>query len=179
MRSKLLYKYFTDDDFLRISNKIQEMEKITSGEIRVSFKESKPTLKKNTSIRSLAEKEFAKLGMTVTRDKTGILIFVLLKERQFYILADSGINKKVEQTVWDSVRNNMQNEFKNGNYLSGVLASVEQVGKILSDHFPIKADDTNELSNKVVIDYKQLFTFCTLCFAISIFMSLLFGFCRT
>ncbi len=152
MNNKLLYTYFSDDDFLRISNKIQEMEKITSGEIRVSFKETKPAFKKKNSIRSLAEEEFAKLGMAETRDKTGILIFVLLKERQFYILADSGINEKVEQTVWDSVRNNMQNEFKNGNYLLGILSAVEQVGKILSKHFPIKSDDTNELSNKVVID---------------------------
>lgn len=152
MHNKLLYIYFSDDDFLRISNKIQEMEKITSGEIRVSFKETKPVFQKKKSIRDLAEEEFAKLGMTATRDKTGILIFVLLKERQFYILADSGINEKVEQTVWDSVRNNMQEKFKNGDYLSGVLSAVEQVGKILSKHFPIKADDTNELSNKVVID---------------------------
>jgi len=152
MQNKLLYTYFSDDDFLRISNKIQEMEKITSGEIRVSFKETKPVLKKRKSIRSIAEEEFAKLEMNTTRDKTGILIFILLKERQFYILADSGINIKVEQTVWDSVRNNMQNEFKNGNYLSGILSAIEQVGKILSEHFPIKSDDTNELSNKVVID---------------------------
>jgi len=128
------------------------MEKITSGEIRVSFKETKPVLKKRKSIRSLVEEEFAKLGMNATRDKTGILIFILLKERQFYVLADSGINEKVEQTVWDSVRNNMQNEFKNGSYLSGILSAIEQVGKILSEHFPIKSDDTNELSNKVVID---------------------------
>ena len=152
MQNKLLYTYFSDDDFLRISNKIQEMEKITSGEIRVSFKETKPVLKKRKSIRSLVEEEFAKLGMNATRDKTGILIFILLKERQFYVLADSGINEKVEQTVWDSVRNNMQNEFKNGSYLSGILSAIEQVGKILSEHFPIKSDDTNELSNKVVID---------------------------
>ena len=152
MQNKILYTYFSDDDFLRISNKIQEMEKITSGEIRVSFKETKPALKKRKSIRSIAEEEFVKLEMNTTRDKTGILIFLLLEERQFYVLADSGINEKVEQTVWDSVRNNMQNEFKNGNYLSGILSAIEQVGKILSEHFPIKSDDTNELSNKVVID---------------------------
>jgi len=152
MQNKLLYTYFSDDDFLRISKKIQEMEKITSGEIRVSFKEKKPFLKKGKGIRNLAEEEFAKLGMTATRDKTGILIFILLEERQFYILADSGINEKVEQTVWDSVRNNMQNEFRKGNYLTGILSAIEQVGNILSEHFPIKSDDTNELSNKVVID---------------------------
>ena len=32
MHSELLYNFFSDDDFLRISNKIKEMEKITAGE---------------------------------------------------------------------------------------------------------------------------------------------------
>ena len=150
MEEKIIYNYFSDDDFLRISKKIKEMEKITSGEIRVSLKESKPKFSKK-STQQLAEEEFYKLGMHETRDKTGIIIYVLLKEQKFYILADSGINEKVEQSTWDKVRDEMQTFFKNGNFGKGVVIGVEKVGNILAEHFPIKSDDTNELSNKVVL----------------------------
>ena len=150
MEEKIIYKYFSDDNFLRISKKIKEMEKITSGEIRVSLKESKPKFSKK-STQELAEDEFYKLGMNETRDKTGIIIYVLLEEQKFYILADSGINEKGEQSPWDKVRDEMQNYFKNGNFGKGVVLGVEKVGNILSEHFPIKSDDTNELSNKVVL----------------------------
>ncbi len=149
MKNKILYDYFSDDDFLTISNKIKEMEKITAGEIRVSIKEEKSFLKRSRDIRLLAEEEFHNLKMDETRDKTGILLFLLLKHRQFYILADSGINEKVEQSTWDDIRDEMQLLFKDGHYTEGIVLGLGKVGEILGKYFPIKEDDTNELSNKV------------------------------
>ncbi|MCF8240613.1 MAG: TPM domain-containing protein [Melioribacteraceae bacterium] len=152
MKNDLVYHFFSDDDFLRVSKKIKEMEKITAGEIRVSIKETKPPLQKRKSIRELAEAEFYKLNMQNTRDKTGIIIYVLLKERAFYILADSGINEQVSQDTWDEVRNEMQSKFKDGHFSEGIILGIERVGNILSKYFPIKPDDVNELSNRVVLD---------------------------
>jgi len=149
---RLIYQFFNDDDFLRISSQIKKSEKSTSGEIRISIKEKRQFTDRNKSIRQLAEKEFYKLNMQQTRDKTGILLFLLLNERQFYILADQGINEKVTQETWDSVRNEIQSKFQEGNFCDGMLAGVERVGKILEEHFPVKTDDTNELSNKIVME---------------------------
>ncbi len=151
MDNELLYHFFSDDDFLDISNKIKQMEKITAGEIRVAIKDKTPLLKAKSSIKDLATAEFYKLGMADTRDKTGILIYVLLSKREFYILADSGINEKVKQLTWDNIRNEMQTDFKDGHYLDGILTTINKVGNILSKYFHIKEDDTNELSNKVVV----------------------------
>lgn len=151
MKERLIYHFFSDDDFLRISNKITEAEKTTSGEIRVGVCEKKKFADRKKDIRKLAEEEFYKLNMHNTRDKTGILLFLLLSERQFYILADEGINSKVSQNMWDNVRDEIQLKFHDGQYAKGITAGVEKVGKILTEHFPIKADDTNELSNKIVI----------------------------
>jgi uncharacterized membrane protein len=149
--NELVYHFFDDDDFLRISNKISEIELITSGEIRVSIKERKKISERNKDIRELAETEFYKLNMHQTRDKTGILLFFLLGERQFYILADKGINEKVTQDIWQNVSIKIQDNFQNGYFSKGILIGIEDVGKILSKHFPIKEDDTNELTNKVVL----------------------------
>ena len=151
MNQELLYHFFSDDDFLRISNTIKEAEKTTAGEIRVAVKEEKPFIKKSKDIRALAEEEFFKLNMHNTRDKTGILLYLILKERQFYILADEGINAKVSQDTWDKIRDEMQTEFMSGHFADGLITGVMKVGHILSEHFPIKPDDTNELSNKVVM----------------------------
>ena len=75
MNNELLYNFFTDDDFLRISNKINEMEKITAGEIRVAIKEEKQFLKRNKTTRELAEEEFHKLKM---QKSSTSLLFCLL-----------------------------------------------------------------------------------------------------
>jgi uncharacterized membrane protein len=149
--NRLIYHFFNDDDFLRISNKIKAMEKNTSGEIRISVKEKKSFFEKKKDIRILAEKEFYKLNMHNTRDKTGILLFLLLTERQFYILADRGIHEKVGEETWNKLRDEIQIHFANGKFSEGLIWGIERVGEILSKHFPIKKDDTNELSNKIVI----------------------------
>ena len=151
MANELLYHFFNDDDFLDISSMIKEMEKITSGEIRVAIKEEASFFKTKKEIKDLAQEEFYKLKMDSTRDKTGILIYVLLSKRKFYILADSGIDEKVDQDVWNLMRDEMQDEFQKGHYLDGILKTIEKVGNLLSQHFPIKHDDTNELSNKVIV----------------------------
>ena len=149
MKKNIIYDYFSDDDFLLISDKIKEKEKITSGEIRVSMRSNEVKKNADADIRRFAEEEFHRLNMQNTRDKTGILIYLNLRLRQFFILADSGINEKVEQGVWDKVRDEIQSSFKNGLYLEGVLYGIESVGNILALHFPIKEDDTNEITNEV------------------------------
>ena len=151
MKGELIYDFFSDDDFLRFSGKIKEMEKITAGEIRLSIKEGKRFFEKNRNIKDLAIREFYKLKMDKTRDHTGILIFLLLKEKQFFILADSGINEKVGQGTWDGVKDKMKELFENGKFSDGILYGIEKVGLLLGEHFPVKPDDTNELSNKVVL----------------------------
>lgn len=151
MKKRLIYNFFSDDDFLRISNQIKKSEQTTSGEIRISIKEKRKFLDIRKSINQLAEKEFYRLGMNNTRDKTGILLFLLLGERQFYILADEGINRKVSKDTWNELRDEIQNQFREGKFTSGLIHGIESVAKILSEHFPIKADDKNELSNKVIL----------------------------
>ena len=151
MPNELLYHFFDDDDFLMISEKIKEMEKITSGEIRVALKESVPYFKRKKDIKELAREEFHNLKMDETRDKTGILIFILLASRRFFIAADSGINSKVKQETWDKIRDEMESQFKLGHFVEGIVSAIDGVGNVLSDYFPIKSDDTNELSNKVVL----------------------------
>ena len=149
--NELVYHFFDDDDFLRISNKISEVELSTSGEVRVSIKEEKTFSERNSNLQELAEKEFYRLNMHQTRDKTGILLYFLLGERKFHILADEGINEIVESNVWVKVSKNIQDNFKNGYFSKGIVEGIEDVGKLLSEHFPIKSDDTNELTNKVVL----------------------------
>jgi len=152
MKEQLINNFFDDDEFLRISDKIKETEKRTAGEIRISIKEKRKFLQRNKTLKQLAEEEFFRLGMNKTRDETGILILLLLGERQFYILADKGINEKVEPTTWDSIKDKMQAMFLKGEFSKGILFGIDEIGKILITHFPVKQDDKDELNNRIAIN---------------------------
>ena len=147
----LFTKYFYKDDLAKITKACTEAEKTTSGELRVSILRKRDKTQKDLSVKDLAVQEFYNLKMDETRDKTGILLFLLLNERKFEILADEGINEKVTPDTWSSQAEVLAQHFKEKKYTDGVVTVVENMGKILTKHFPIKEDDTNELSDEVVI----------------------------
>lgn len=147
--NEILYSFFNEDDFLKISTKIKEVESKTSGEVRVSIKETRTKKQKKLSLHEITLNEFYNLQMDKTIDKTGILLLLLLKEKQFQIVADEGINNIVGQSTWDKIRDEMQLYFIRGNFTEGILSGIEKMGDVLAAHFPIKSDDKNELSNKV------------------------------
>jgi uncharacterized membrane protein len=148
---QLIYHFVNDDELLRITNKIREYEKLTAGEICVSIKEHKTFFQKRRSVGELAKHEFARLGIGKTRDKTGVLIYILLEERQFYILADSAINNKVTENTWHKIKDGMQEFFIKGMFAKGILHGVEETGKVLAEHFPVRPDDINEIPDRVIL----------------------------
>jgi len=151
MKPKILYNYLTDDELLRISNKIKNAEKATAGEIAVSIREHKSFFERKIPLRQLAEKEYVRLGINKTKEGTGVLIFLLLSKRQFYILADDNINKLTGEQVWSEIKDIMQEKFVRGEFCKGILFGIDEIGKILAQHFPISPDDKNEISNRVII----------------------------
>jgi len=142
---------FKKPDLQAISAAIQEAERKTAGEIRVSIFKKRPRSARRLSLMEFAVAEFHQLKMQQTRDRTGILIVIMLDEHQFQILADTGINAKVEQIIWDKLANEMAQRFRSGEYLSGVVECVRQIGVILAFYFPRRDDDRNELSDEVKI----------------------------
>jgi len=151
MNKKFLHNFLSEEQLHQIALKIKEKELLTAGEIVVSIKEKKALFHKKKSILEYAVSEFNRLGIKKTRDKTGILIFILLKEREFYILADSAINDKVAENTWELVKDKMEASFRKKKFCEGIINAVDEIGTILSEHFPRKSDDTNELSDEVNI----------------------------
>lgn len=146
---KLSKEYFSASDLNAIKQACEYAEENTSGEVRVTIFEKRPRKSAGWSLMELALAEFKNLGMDKTRDRTGVLLYILLDEHKFQVLADEGINAKVEKKVWDEIANQMAEKFKNGEYLTGVVTTVMRIGEILAGWFPRKSDDTNELSNEV------------------------------
>ncbi|MDT3695701.1 MAG: TPM domain-containing protein [Ignavibacterium sp.] len=149
MSKNFIYKYLSEEELKSISTIIGEIEKKTSGEIVITIKEKRSWSERTKSVRRLAEKEFVSAKIGKTAEATGILIFIIFKAKEFCILADKGINEKVKQSVWDEIAEDIKNSFKQEEYCKGIINGIEQAGKILSQHFPIKPDDINELPNEV------------------------------
>jgi uncharacterized membrane protein len=124
---------------------IRSAEKLTSGEIRVSI-----SAFFWGRVRPVAEQAFARLGMTKTKDRNGILIFIVPSRRRFVILGDEGIHAKVGQSFWEDVAAALSGEFRKGRFQEGLLRGIALAGEKLAAHFPYDpTTDRNELPDDV------------------------------
>ncbi len=103
------------------------------------------------SARQRALEVFSDLRVWDTEENSGVLIYLLLADREVHIVADRGITKRVAQAEWDAIAEIMQQAFKRGDFLRGSLHGIERITMLLATHFPSGEDDRNELSNKPVM----------------------------
>ncbi|MGK2906281.1 MAG: TPM domain-containing protein [Desulfuromonadales bacterium] len=94
---------------------------------------------------------FLEQGLHHTRDETGILILISLFERRVQILADRGINAVAPANQWDGIVETITAGIQCGDTCTALCLAIETCGRLLEEHFPLKADDTNELPNNLVI----------------------------
>ena len=102
-------------------------------------------------VKERAIRHFMESGVYNTRDRTGILIFISFLERRIELIADKGINDKIPQEKWNSIVENIIQGIKSEKVIEKLTESILECGELLEKHFPIKSDDTNELSDDVTI----------------------------
>lgn len=93
---------------------------------------------------------FLEQGLHHTRDETGILILISLFERRVHVLADRGINAAVPANYWDGIVHTITEGIHRGETCNALCMAIETCGRVLEEHFPVKADDTDELSNLIL-----------------------------
>jgi putative membrane protein len=108
----------------------------------------KAVVRRNVHRRALVH--FTESGAVNTRDRTGILFFISLRERQVEIIADEGINSKVDPEDWKAILNILLAEIKKGNAAEGLERAIMDCSRILEKHFPVKNNDINELPDGIV-----------------------------
>jgi putative membrane protein len=99
--------------------------------------------------RAAVEQFFAR-GLTRTRDRTGLLIFVSFAERYARIIADEGISSKVSNRDWQLAINTLTAHLRDGRIAQGFVAAIEQCGAVLAAHTP-PTGAHNELPDRIYV----------------------------
>ena len=131
-------------DSKRILEAIERAEAATSGQIRVSIA---PHFWGN--VRKAAEKTFVRLKMANTRDRNGVLFFVVPSRREFAILGDEAIHTRVGQQFWDRVSAAITERIRAEGLTHGLIHGIEEAGRQLAAHFPRRLDGGGGLPDGV------------------------------
>ncbi len=137
--------FFTEDEKNAVIDAIRKVEISTSGEIRVHVDDY---CKEDVFKRTV--KVFEELQMHKTPFRNAVLIYIAVKDKKFAIIGDEAINQKVAASFWNETSNQLQENFKVGNYCNGIIIAIQSIGEILITHFPDLEDiQTNKLPDDI------------------------------
>ncbi len=94
---------------------------------------------------------FSALNIWDTEHNNGVLIYLLLADRDVEIVADRGIHRYVGQDGWEAICQVMETHFRAGDFEIGVLQGIHLISQQLSQYFPPNASQQNELPNQPLV----------------------------
>ncbi len=103
------------------------------------------------AVRERAIRAFFEKKLYRTREETGILVFISILEHKVWILGDRGINERIDPQFWQTLAGELAGSIREGHAFDGLCSVIEKLGRVLEEHFPIDADDTNELPDEVIV----------------------------
>jgi uncharacterized membrane protein len=132
---------------------IRTLESHHAGEIRfvVEARLGLSQLLGGQSPRGRALELFGLLRVWDTEQNNGVLIYVLLADRDVEIIADRGLTARIPQPQWDEVCRHMERDYRCGRFAAGSVAGIEQIGALLECHFPAAGPAARELPDQPLL----------------------------
>ena len=97
-----------------------------------------------------ALEQFVLRGISRTRNRCGILIFVSVAEHYARIIADEGVAHKVQASEWQAAIDVLTSQIGEGHIAAGFIAAIERCGTVLAEHAPPDGS-ANELPDRLYL----------------------------
>jgi putative membrane protein len=98
-----------------------------------------------------AFQEFYANGLHKTEAATGVLLFVSVLEHRVIIMADEGIDSKVEADFWANTDDAILDGIRHGSLRDGLVSGIQRAGERLAEFFPWQEGDRNEIPDRVIV----------------------------
>jgi uncharacterized membrane protein len=136
-----------------IEQAIAAGERTHRGQICFAVEGALPPLRvlRRLTPRERALEVFGLLRAWDTEENAGVLIYLLLADRDVEIVADRGIDRRVDPGTWQSICARMETAFRDGRFADGVIIGINEIGALLAAHFPRTGNVPNELPDKPVV----------------------------
>jgi uncharacterized membrane protein len=148
-----VHRTFSQAALDRIERTIAEIEQGCTGQVRFAVEHALDwsALLAGQTARERAIEVFAQLHVWDTEQNNGVLIYLLLADRDVEIVADRGIHARLGQAVWETVCHEMEQAFCRGEFEQGVMEGLRSVGRHLAQQYPHAGPKQNELPDQPVL----------------------------
>lgn len=148
-----LHRQFPASTLGAVEAAIRESERTHAGQVRFAIEATLDFRRtaRGLGARARAIELFSRLRVWDTEHNNGVLIYLLLADRDVEIIADRGIHRLVGAEAWEQVCRTMEGHFRAGRFEQGAVEGVRAAGALLAQHFPRRDAAPNELPDRPVI----------------------------
>lgn len=150
---KDMRRAFPDAGMKRIEQAIAAGEAMHRGQVSVAIEAALPLSRvlRRLSPRERALEVFGSLRVWDTEHNNGVLLYLLLADRDVEIVADRAIHRLVGPGAWEAICKRMERSFRERRYVDGVVDGIREVSALLAEHFPGDGGDADEIPNRPVV----------------------------
>jgi uncharacterized membrane protein len=138
-----------------IEQAIAAGERTHRGQVCFAVEGALPPLRvvRKLTPRERALEVFGFLRVWDTDEDAGVLVYLLLADRDVEIVADRGIDRVVGNDAWQTVCARMEAAFREARFADGVVAGVNEISALLARHFPRTGPGpvANEIPDRPVV----------------------------
>lgn len=109
-----------------------------------------PSHVRRDRVRRAALQQFLAHGLHVTAERTGVMLFAAEADHGLEVIADQGIHEKVKPDIWAEALQTLRAGLKQNRPAEGFVNAIGVVSAVLAEHFPPRANNPNEIVDKVV-----------------------------
>ena len=144
---------FPDEGMQRIEQAIVAGEAMHRGQVGIAIEAALPLVRvlRKLSPRERSLEVFGSLRVWDTEENNGVLIYLLLADRDVEIVADRAIHRLVGPDAWETICKRMEQAFRAGRYVDGVVDGIREISALLAEHFPGDGRDVDEIPNPPVV----------------------------
>lgn len=146
-------RHFTPEVLDAVERAIAESEVHHRGEIlfAVETEIEIGALLRGVTARQRALEAFEHLGVDDTEERSGVLVFVQMVDRQVEIVPDRGLLQQVAEDCWQEIARELESGIARGAYLEASLTAISRIGALLARHLPAYPRNPNELPDRPML----------------------------
>ncbi|MBX3527655.1 MAG: TPM domain-containing protein [Rhodoblastus sp.] len=95
-----------------------------------------PRAVKRTRAHRAGMEQFFARGITQTKNRMGVMIFVSLAEHYAHVVADDGIAARVDHAVWRETVDALTSQIAQGRIADGFVAAIGRCGAVIAETAP-------------------------------------------
>jgi uncharacterized membrane protein len=120
-------------DKKRVRDAIVRAEEATDAPISVSVV---PHV--SGDVHAAALRSLHRRGLSRAPGRNAVHFFVVPSRREFAVVGDAAAHERLGQEAWDGVAATVEKHLRLGDPTAGIIAGIEEVGRLLARHFPRK-----------------------------------------